>query len=261
MVDESLVDALRTASRVVAFSGAGMSTESGVPDFRSPGGIWTRYDPREFTFDRYVDSADVRARSWQMRREFFDAAPQPNPAHDALVTLERDGRLAGVITQNIDGLHQQAGSQYVVELHGTARDVQCIGWPSRPGEPAGCGWQGKTEWAFDQVDLGVDDPTCPVCDGLVKSATISFGQMLDRSVMEAATELVEESDLLLTVGSSLQVYPAASLPELAVRAGSRVAIINDEPTGMDHLADVVVRARAAEVLPNAVAAATAHPYR
>ena len=119
MVDESLVDALRTASRVVAFSGAGMSTESGVPDFRSPGGIWTRYDPREFTFDRYVESADVRARSWQMRREFFDVAPQPNPAHEALVTLEREGRLGGVITQNIDGLHQQAGSQYVVELHGT----------------------------------------------------------------------------------------------------------------------------------------------
>lgn len=255
MVDGTLVNSLRTAARIVAFSGAGMSTESGVPDFRSPGGVWSRYDPRELTFDRYVASPDVRAQSWQMRREFFDTAPQPNPAHDALVALERAGHLNGVVTQNIDGLHQEAGSQRVVELHGTAREVQCIGRPARPGEPAGCGWSAPATWAFDLLDRGMTDPACPACGALVKSATISFGQMLDSTSLQAATALVEDCDLLLTVGSSLQVYPAAGLPEIAVRTGGRVAIINDEPTGMDHLADVVVRARAAEVLPAAVAAA------
>jgi len=251
----ALADLLTEAHRIVAFTGAGVSTESGIPDFRSPGGVWTRYDPRDFTFDRYVDSAEVRASSWAMRREFFRHAATPNPAHLAVAQLEHAGRSLGVITQNIDGLHQLAGSSRVVELHGTAREVMCIGTAPQGGVPAGCGFRAPYTWAFEQVDDGVPDPACPTCGGLVKSATVSFGQVLLAGVVQAATELVEQADLLLAVGSSLQVYPAADLPAHAVRSGARLAIVNDEPTPLDPLAAVVVRGRAGESLPPAVDAA------
>ncbi|MDX1621053.1 MAG: Sir2 family NAD-dependent protein deacetylase [Nitriliruptorales bacterium] len=127
MTVEAFAELLTSAERIVAFTGAGVSTESGIPDFRSPGGVWSRYDPRDFTFDRYVESSEVRQRSWRMRRELFEARPEPNPAHEALARLEHDGPLEAVITQNIDGLHQAAGSETVIELHGTAREVMCIG--------------------------------------------------------------------------------------------------------------------------------------
>jgi NAD-dependent deacetylase len=250
-----LIEALTASSQAVAFSGAGISTESGIPDFRSPGGVWTRYDPRDFTFQRYVSDPDVRRRSWQMRREFWAADPQPNTAHRALADLERGGRLLGVITQNIDGLHQAAGSRRVIELHGTSRDVMCVGVAPRVGTPDGCGWRGPTGWAFEEIDRGVDDPPCPECGGIVKSATVSFGQNLFPGVLEAAVEMVAGADLFIAVGSSLQVYPAAGLPETAAASGIPVVIVNDEPTPLDHLAKVVLRGRAGEVLPPAVDAA------
>jgi NAD-dependent deacetylase len=255
MTIHALSQLLRDARSVVAFTGAGISTESGIPDFRSPGGVWSRYDPRDFTFDRYVDSAEVRRRSWSMRREFWAADPRPNAAHDALVTLQRQGRLLGVITQNIDGLHQAAGTTGVVELHGTARDVMCIGTHPSRGLPAGCGFRAPTTWAFERIDAGIDDPSCPDCGGIVKSATVSFGQVLFPGVVEAAIDLAVAADVLLTIGSSLQVYPAAGLPQEAKAGGAALAIVNDEPTPFDDLADVVVRGRAGEVLPAAVAAA------
>lgn len=233
---------------VVAFTGAGVSTESGIPDFRSPGGVWTRYDPRDFTFAKYVTDAEVRARAWQMRREFWADDPQPNAAHRALARLEDSGRLIGVVTQNIDGLHQAAGSRRVVELHGTSREVMCIGARPRVGTPAGCGFSASTRWAFDAVDQGVTDPRCPACGGLVKSATVSFGQNLFPGVLEEAAELVLAADLVVAVGSSLQVYPAADLPAAAARNGAALAIVNDEPTPLDGIADVVVRGRAGAVL-------------
>ncbi len=248
---DRLVDLLASAERVVGFTGAGVSTESGIPDFRSPGGVWTRYDPRNFEFDRYVADPAVRRSSWEMRREFFAAGARPNPAHRALAALERAGRSPGTITQNIDGLHQDAGSRHVVELHGTAREVICIGEPHGP-EPEGCGWRADHTWAFERLDAGEDDPACPRCGRLVKSATISFGQLLDASAVEAAVDLVRSCDLLLTVGSSLQVHPAAGLPAEAVARGSRLVIVNDEPTPYDDLADLVVRGRAGEVLGPAV---------
>jgi NAD-dependent deacetylase len=240
------------ASRIVAFTGAGISTESGIPDFRSPGGVWTRYDPLDFTFGRYVGSADVRANAWAMRREFLAHQAEPNPAHLALARLEAADRSPGVITQNIDGLHQAAGSRNVVEVHGTAREVMCIGKHPVAGVPAGCGWSAPCEWAFERLDAGEADPHCPECGGLVKSSTVSFEQVLFADVVEAAYALAEQADVLLTVGSSLQVYPAADLPAVAVRAGAQVAIVNDEPTPLDPLATVVVRGRAGEVLPAAV---------
>jgi NAD-dependent deacetylase len=255
-VTSDLVDLLRDSRTVVGFTGAGVSTESGIPDFRSPGGVWTRYDPRTFEFDRYVEDASVRRLSWQMRREFFAAPVAPNPAHIAFAALERAGRSPGVITQNIDGLHQDAGSHRVVELHGTAREVMCLG--ERPvGAPDGCGWRSAYSWAFEQIDAGETDPRCPVCGGLVKSATVSFGQLLFPGVVEEAVGLAESADLLVVAGSSLQVYPAAALPLHALDRGARLVIVNDEETPFDDVADLVVRGRAGEVLGPAVASALA----
>jgi NAD-dependent deacetylase len=250
---EALARLLSTARAAVAFTGAGVSTESGVPDFRSPGGVWTRYNPRDFTFSKFVTSAEVRARAWRMRREFWTAQPQPNPAHHALAELERRGNLLGVITQNIDELHQAAGSRTVVELHGTSRAVSCIGRRPRAGTPEGCGFRAGTEWAFDRVDAGEQDPRCPRCGGLVKSATVSFGQNLFPGVLEAAAALVARAELVLAIGSSLQVYPAAELPASIARRGGTLAIVNDEPTPLDPLATVVVRGRAGVVLPATLA--------
>lgn len=237
------------AASIVVFSGAGISTESGIPDFRSPTGLWTRVDPMSLTFDRYVEDREVRRTSWRMRREFFASDPQPNAAHRAVAALERSGRSPGTITQNIDGLHQTAGSTRVVEVHGTARTVMCIGQHPRDGEPDGCGFGAPVQWAFDLIDAGDDDPWCPSCGGLVKSSTVSFGQALFPSVVREAEALARDADLLIAVGSSLQVYPAAGLPSITLAYGGQVAIVNAEPTPFDDEASVVVRGRAGDVLP------------
>lgn len=255
-----LATMLARARRGVAFTGAGVSTESGIPDFRSAGGVWTRYNPRDFTFSRYVRSRETRVRAWTMRREFWGAAPRPNPAHRALARLESAGHLAAVVTQNIDGLHQTAGSRHVVELHGTSRDVLCIGSTPRTGTPAGCGFRRPNEWAFARLDAGDEDPACPDCGGIIKSATVSFGQNLFPGVLDRARELVLAADLVVAIGSSLQVHPAAGLPASAARAGVPLAIVNDETTPLDALADLVVRGRAGDVLSRAADAAL-HPRR
>lgn len=252
-----LTQLLARSRSVVFFTGAGVSTESGIPDFRSADGVWTRYDPQQLTFDRYVQSAEVRALSWAMRREFFATGARPNPAHTAIAELERAARSPGVITQNIDGLHTVAGSTSVVEIHGTAREVGCIGHRPRFGRPDGCGFRAPTYWAFELLDAGDPDPRCPRCQGLVKSATISFGQAMDETSLDAAGEVIDSADAMVVVGSSLVVHPAAGLPVLAVERGLPLAIVNDEPTPLDHLADVVVHARAATVLPASVQAALA----
>lgn len=243
------------AERVVGFTGAGVSTESGIPDFRSPGGVWSRFDPRDFTFSRYVESAEVRALSWQMRREFHEHPAQPNAAHHAFARLEAAGRCLGVVTQNIDGLHQDAGSARVIELHGTAREVMCIGHAPTYGMPDGCGFRAAYTWAIDAIDGGDPDPCCPDCGGLVKSATVSFEQAMFPGVVEAAYELMEQADLVVVAGSSLQVYPAAGLPEVAVSRGARLVIVNAEPTPLDDLADLLVVGSAGQALGAAVDAA------
>ncbi|MEE8600536.1 SIR2 family NAD-dependent protein deacylase [Euzebya tangerina] len=248
VTEEDLGAWLAEHQSVVVFTGAGISTESGIPDFRSPGGVWTKYDPRELTFQRYVASADVRARSWKMRREFFAAGAKPNPAHEAVARWERDGRSPGVITQNIDGLHAAAGSRSVARLHGTAAEVMCVGAAPVGGQPVGCGWREDTRWAFDAIDAGTADPMCPSCGGLIKSATVSFGQMMFPEPIELAEQMIEEADAMLVIGSSLSVYPAAGFPEIAAARGMGLGIINAEPTPLDHLADVVVHGRAGEIL-------------
>lgn len=246
-----LAELVAQAQRIVVFSGAGISTESGIPDFRSPGGVWTRYDPREMTFDRYVDDPQVRAAAWRMRTEMRSSTPEPNAAHRAVADLEHTGRGLGVITQNIDGLHTRAGSQHVIEVHGTMLEVMCIGHRPQHGTPSGCGYRVDAEQVHARLDAGEVDPACPDCGGLLKSATISFGQVLDADVIDRAEQLAARADLMIAVGSSLQVHPAAGLPLETLTHGGRLAIVNDEPTPLDDLAHVVVRGRAARVLPAA----------
>jgi len=228
---------LATARRGVGFTGAGISTESGIPDFRSPGGVWTRHDPRKLTFQRYLASEAVRRQAWQMRMELWSREHAPNAGHEALARLEQLGLLRGVITQNIDGLHQQAGSS-VVELHGTMRTIACLScaasWPHRE--------------VMKRLEAGEQDPKCTSCGGIIKAATISFGQSIPAHVLEQAHEWSVSADLLLVVGSSLVVYPACDMPVAAKRAGARVVIINREPTPVDHVADAVVNAEAGPTL-------------
>lgn len=240
-----LAETIAAARRIVAFTGAGISTESGIPDFRSPSGIWSRLDPNDFTISNYLHNPEHRRRIWQMRVEHAGRRFSPNAAHRALVELERLGILDCVVTQNIDGLHQDAGSTVVLELHGSNRLVRCL--DCRDEMPAG--------EALDRVRAGEDDPHCRECGGLLKSTTVSFGEAMPFDVLSEAYERAGRCDLCLVVGSSLVVYPAADVPIAAHRGGARLAIVNAEPTGLDGLADVVVAGRAGEVLPSAVRAA------
>jgi NAD-dependent deacetylase len=234
---------VRAASRIVVLTGAGISTESGIPDFRGPQGIWTK-DPKAeklSNIHHYMSDPEVRRLAWQGRLAHPAWHAQPNAGHHALVRLERTGKLRALITQNIDGLHQLAGhsADVVIEVHGTLRDVMCMT----------CGWRAPMSHALERVVAGEPDPPCPHCGGILKSATISFGQPLVPDVIERALRAAEGADLLLAVGTSLQVYPVASAVPLAKAAGARVVIVNAEPTPFDGLADVVLRAPIGETLP------------
>jgi NAD-dependent deacetylase len=234
---------VRAATRVAVLSGAGISTESGIPDFRGPNGLWTR-DPsseRLSSFAAYQSDQEVRHRSWQARLAHPVWTARPNAGHRALVELERSGRLGAILTQNIDGLHQRAGSsaELVVELHGSMFDTVCLG----------CGDRRPMAEALDRVRAGEADPPCLVCGGILKSATISFGQPLDMEVLLRAKETAQTCDVMLVVGSSLAVQPAAGLVGLAARAGATVVICNAGETPYDHLATAVLREPLGEVLP------------
>jgi NAD-dependent deacetylase len=229
------------AKRITVLSGAGVSTESGIPDFRGPNGLWTR-DPsaeRMSSFEAYRDDPQVRRRSWQARLAHPAWAAEPNDAHRALVSLERAGRLVALVTQNIDGLHQRAGSLSVLELHGTMHETECLS----------CGDRRPMREALDRVAGGEEDPPCRECGGIIKSATISFGQPLDTNVLMAARDAALSCDVMLAVGSSLSVQPAAGLVGLAARAGAAVVICNASETPYDDLAAIVLRGSLGEVLP------------
>jgi NAD-dependent deacetylase len=234
---------IRAASRIVALTGAGISTESGIPDFRGPQGVWTKNPKAEklSNIHYYMTDPEVRRLSWQSRLDHPAWHATPNSGHRALVALERAGKLHALITQNIDGLHQLAGNspELVIEVHGTLRDVMCMG----------CGWRGPMGRVLDRVRAGEEDPPCARCGGILKSATISFGQALVPEVIERAMRAAAEAHVLLAVGSSLQVYPIASAVPAAKSAGARVVIVNAEPTPFDDLADAVIRAPIGEVLP------------
>lgn len=237
---------LRQARHVTALTGAGISTESGIPDFRGPNGVWTT-DPkaeRLSHIDVYLAEPEVRVQAWRTRMAHPAWVAQPNPGHLALVELERQGRLQALVTQNIDGLHALAGTspQILIEIHGTMRDVACLA----------CGDRGPAQATFDRVRAGEEDPACRRCGGILKSATISFGQALVPDDLDRAQEAAQRCDLFLAVGSSLTVHPAAALPKIAKRAGTRLVIVNGEPTPLDPLADVVLRGPIGEILPRLV---------
>jgi NAD-dependent deacetylase len=235
---EEIADWLAASRTAAVLTGAGVSTESGIPDFRSPGGVWTRY--RTVYFDEFLASAEARHEYWrqksEMHREFADA--QPNAGHRVLANWELAGRLRGVITQNIDGLHQMAGSRRVLELHGTARQAACLD----------CRERFEIDPLVLQFQMEGQVPDCPACGGRLKHATISFGQMLPADVLMEATRWSRNADLMLAIGSSLVVTPAADLPRMAKEHGARLIIVNREATPLDRLADAVLREPIGEVL-------------
>ena len=239
---------LRTAGRLlgdarclVVLTGAGISTESGIPDFRSPGGLWSRYDPTELTFQRFCASAETRRRYWEMGRELYPVlkSAEPNAAHRFLAALERRGGLRRLVTQNIDGLHQRAGSsaERVIEIHGTALEVTCLT----------CGARQDRDPVQARFAAGDLDPHCP-CGGLLKPATISFGQAMPERETSLALADAADADVFLVVGSSLVVYPAASLPGVALDNGAKLIIINREPTPYDQVATLSLQGSAGEIL-------------
>jgi NAD-dependent deacetylase len=247
-VPDPLPDWLADARRICVLTGAGISTDSGIPDFRGPKGVWTRDPDAEklSTLSYYLADPDIRRRAWRMRRDMGYADVRPNAGHAALVELERQGRLAALITQNVDGLHQAAGSSpdRVLEIHGTVHAVACLS----------CGDRTTMRSALDRVDAGDEDPACLLCGGVLKSATISFGQELDERVLEACAVAAADCDVLLAVGTSLQVWPAAGLVEIAAAHGARVVVVNAEETPYDELADLVVREPIGTALPRLLAA-------
>jgi NAD-dependent deacetylase len=234
---------IRDARAVTVLTGAGMSTESGIPDFRGPDGLWTR-DPaarRLFDIDAYRTDPEIRRQAWRRRSEHPAWTARPHAGHRALVDLERSGRLRALVTQNIDGLHQLAGNdaQRVFELHGSIHRVECLG----------CAWTGSTERMLERVTAGEEDPHCLRCGGLVKTATVSFGQRLDQDLLRAAIAASAEADLFVAVGTTLSVRPAASLVDVARDAGARVVIVNAGATAYDAVADARLEGRIGEVLP------------
>jgi len=236
------------AHRIVVLTGAGISTDSGIPDFRGPQGVWTRNPEAEkqATLQNYVTDAEVRRRSWRSRLESPAWRAQPNAGHVALVTLERRGKLDTLITQNVDGLHQMAGSSpaKVVEIHGTMREVTCLD----------CGERAPMERALARVRAGEEDPPCRSCGGILKAATISFGQSLVAEDLARAGAAARRADLMLAVGTKLSVWPIAGVVPTAKEAGARVVIVNAEPTEMDGLADAVLRGSISALLPQIVGA-------
>lgn len=238
-----------TAERVVVLSGAGISTDSGIPDFRGPQGVWTKNPEAEklATLDHYLADPAVRERAWKSRRDSPTWYAEPNAAHRALVDLEATGRLHTLITQNIDELHQRAGSSpdLMVEIHGTMRQVQCMS----------CSYRVPMEVVLERVDAGEPDPACPECGGILKSATISFGQGLVADDLIRAEAAARACDLLLAVGTSLAVFPIAAVVPVAHRSGASIVIVNAEPTDFDPLAEVVVRTPIGHALPAIVAGA------
>ncbi|MEE8166387.1 MAG: Sir2 family NAD-dependent protein deacetylase [Myxococcota bacterium] len=237
---------IEEARHVAALTGAGISTDSGIPDFRGPQGVWTRNPDAEkmATLQIYVAEPEVRKRAWRWRLETEQNKKQPNPGHSALVDLERAGRLETLVTQNVDGLHQAAGSDpsRVVEIHGTLEEVECLN----------CAERAPMRRALDRVVAGEDDPPCRSCGGILKSATISFGQELVARDLRRAEDAARDCDLLLAIGSTLGVYPVAAMVPIAKESAARIVIVNAEATEMDAIADCILRGSISDILPQLV---------
>ncbi len=230
------------STKIAALTGAGISVDSGIPDFRSEGGLWRRYDPFEYaTYERFLEDP---SKFWTMGRELAEVIlkARPNPAHYALAELERQGKLIGLITQNIDNLHQAAGSKKVIELHGNYLRATCMS----------CGKLYVGEDVHRRVVEGEIPPRCTDCGGILKSEAILFGEPLPEEAMAEAIKICRSTDLMLVIGTSLTVYPAAYLPQLARNAGAKVILVTLNDTDKEHLADIVLEGRASEILPRLV---------
>lgn len=244
---ERAAELVATTGPLVVFTGAGVSTESGIPDFRSPSGIWARYDPDDFSFQNFVRSEDGRRRYWALGRELYATVrtAQPNAAHRAIAALERLELLDCVITQNIDNLHQRAGTtpERVIELHGNATRARCLG----------CGQAYARDEIQEWLEAGEAVPACRACGGIVKPHTILFGEPMPVRETQLAEARARAAGCFVVVGSSLVVYPAAYMPLYAKEAGARLVIVNLTPTHLDRLADVVIPGKAGEVMARLVA--------
>jgi NAD-dependent deacetylase len=235
---EKIAELIVHSRRIVVFVGAGLSTESGIPDFRSPGGVWDKYDPQDFYFQRFVANESSREKYWQMATEMYESMKdaKPNQAHLAIAELEKLGKLDCLITQNIDGLHFKAGNSAdkVLELHGTAMHVTCLS----------CNKRYERDAIQARIARGDKAPRCDDCKGLLKPATISFGQSMPEKETQAAYEHSASCDLFIVIGSSLVVHPAAQMPVVAKQNGAKLVIINRDETGCDSMADYIVHAHA-----------------
>jgi len=231
------------SERVVVFSGAGISTESGIPDFRSPGGIWERFDPEDFTYRKFVSDAEARRKQWRLFRQLSLTAA-PNPAHLAVAELFRLGRLDCVITQNVDNLHQRGGvpDDKVFELHGNMQWLVCLS----------CHQRLPVERIMGRLDKGEESPDCEICRGILKPDVVLFGEPQPEKVFREAVKYAGRCDLFIVIGSTLTIYPAAGMPEYALDAGAKLVIINLSPTPLDEKAEFVVNAKAGGFMPKVV---------
>ncbi|MFC1961727.1 NAD-dependent deacetylase [Chloroflexota bacterium] len=247
----TVADMIVAATKVVVFTGAGISTESGIPDFRSPGGIWSRYDPNELVFSNFLASEAVREKYWQLSSETWGVIRDavPNPGHIALAELYRLGKLDCVVTQNIDNLHQKSGvpEELVIELHGTNKWVDCLE----------CQQRYSRDEIQARITAGEKVPRCDHCRGILKPATISFGQAMPERETREAKRHSAGCDLFLMAGSSLVVYPAAQMPLIAKERGAKLVIVNLSPTPHDHYADVIINEKTGVTLPPIVTAVRA----
>ncbi len=238
---EQLAQLIVQSRKVVVFTGAGISTESGIPDFRSPGGIWSRYDPEDFTIHKFLSGPTARKTIWKMSIEGgLLTEAEPNLAHHAIAELHRLGKLDCVITQNIDGLHQKAGvpEDKVFELHGNMQWVVCLSCGSRFPMPE----------VLRKIKEGVEVPDCPGCQGILKPDAVFFGEALPEKTLREAIRRAQNCDLMIVIGSTLVIYPAAYIPTYATEAGAKLAIVNLTPTPFDQHAEVVIRGKAGEIM-------------
>ncbi len=242
---DRVADLVINAKRIVVFTGAGVSTESGIPDFRSPGGIWDRFDPDDFTYQKFIRDPEARRKQWQMLREgLLTTGAEPNPAHYAIAELDRLSKLDCVITQNVDNLHQKAGvaDDKVFELHGNMQWAVCLS----------CGKRYPFEQIKARLDVGEEVPDCQVCHGILKPSAVFFGESLPEKVLREATFRSHNCDLFIVIGSTLVVYPAAYMPIYAVNSGAKLVIINLSSTPMDQQAIVLIRGKAGETMSKVV---------
>ena len=239
---ERLAQLIAESQKAIVFTGAGISTESGIPDFRSPGGIWSRYDPEDFTIQKFLSGPAARKTIWKMSAEGgLLTEAEPNPAHYAIAELYQLGKLDCVITQNIDNLHQKAGvpEDKVFELHGNMGWVVCLSCRRRFPMPE----------VLQKIKEGIEVPDCPDCQGILKPDAVLFGEALPQETLREATRRSQNCDLFIIIGSTLVIYPAAYIPTYAGEAGAKVAIVNLTPTPFDHYAEVVIRGKAGEIMP------------